>query len=107
MADAPDGEGMESPLPATPHDSLFRALLSDHARAAAFLRDHLPNDIAGLLDDSLPVAVEGSFVDESLARSQSDLLFRVRLKSGRDALIYMLIEHPTSIPACRCSWRPT
>ena len=97
MAGAPGrgrkGRGGGPPLPATPHDSLFRALLSDPERAAAFLRDHLPNDVAGLLDDAPPVPLEGSFVDETLARSQSDLLFRVRLKSGRDAFVYVLIEH--------------
>ncbi len=81
------------PLP-TPHDRFFQALLSDSRRAGAFLRDHLPNDIAGLLDQTiLPVALEGRFVDEALSRSQSDLLFRVTLKSGKEAFVYTLLEH--------------
>ena len=81
----------------TPHDTLFRALLSDPGRVRDFLRDHLPNDIAGRLADSLPELVEGSFVDEALASSQSDLLLKVELASGGPAFIYLLAEHQCRI----------
>ena len=37
---------MAKPGTSTPHDDLFRALLSDRKRAGAFLRDHLPNESA-------------------------------------------------------------
>ena len=77
----------------TPHDRLFRATLSDGKRAAAFLRDHLPNEIAGLLADTEPVIMEGTFVDEALAASQSDVLLKVELKSGKPAYAYVLAEH--------------
>jgi hypothetical protein len=40
-----------------------------------------------------PVPVEGSFVDESLRDSHSDRLFQVRLRDGRTAFVYTLIEH--------------
>ncbi len=77
----------------TPHDTLFRALLADPERVRDFLRDHLPNNISGLLADTPPEIVEGSFVDEALAGSQSDLLFRVGLVSGGDAFVFILLEH--------------
>ena len=77
----------------TPHDTYFRALLSDLGRVRDFLRDHLPNDISGRLADSPPELVEGSFVDEALAGSQSDLLLKAGLVSGGDAFIYLLAEH--------------
>ncbi len=80
----------------TPHDRLFRALLSDPERAYDFLRDHLPNDISGRLADTLPEIVEGSFVDEVLAGSQSDLLLKVRLADGGDAFVYVLAEHKST-----------
>lgn len=80
----------------TPHDALFRALLSDPERARDFLRDHLPNDIAGQLADTLPEIIEGSFVDEALAGSQSDLLLKVRLATGRDAFVHVLAEHKST-----------
>ena len=75
-----------------PHDALFRTLLEDAERAHDFLRDHLPNNIAGLLADDPPQILDGSFVDEALAGSQSDLLMQVRLKAGGEAFCYVLIE---------------
>ena len=42
---------MSKPGTPTPHDDLFRALLSDRERAGAFLRDHLPNEIVSLTRD--------------------------------------------------------
>jgi len=44
----------------TPHDTLFRALLSDRERVRDFLRDHRPNGIPGLLSDPLTELVEES-----------------------------------------------
>ena len=55
---------MAKPGTSTPHDDLFRALLSDRERAGAFLQDHLPNEIAGHLQSDLPEIVEGSFIDK-------------------------------------------
>ncbi len=80
-------------VPATPHDSLFRALVSDPGRAAALIRGHLPNRITGLLTDAMPVPLDGSFVDEALRGSQSDMLFKVELASGGPAFVYVLAEH--------------
>ena len=37
--------------------------------------------------------MEGSFVDEALAASQSDALLKVELKSGKPAFVYALAEH--------------
>lgn len=87
-------------VPAKPHDALFRALLDDQQRAAALLRDYLPAEIAAQLSEDLPVPVEGTFIDELLQETQSDRLFEVRLRSGRPALIYALLEHK-SVPDAR------
>ncbi len=80
-------------VPATPHDGLFRALVSDPGRAAALIRDHLPNRIVGLLADTPPVPLDGGFVDEALRGSQSDMLFKVELATGGPAFVYALVEH--------------
>ena len=87
-------------LPATPHDALFRALVSSPARAGALLMEYLPEPVAGLLDpETPPEAVEGSFVDADAARTQCDALFRVRLRTGHDARIYVLLEHKSGVDA--------
>ena len=80
-------------ISATPHDGLFRALVSDPGRAAALIRDHVPDRIVGLLADAPPVPLDGSFVDETLRGSQSDVLFKVELASGGPAFVYVLVEH--------------
>ena len=87
-------------LPATPHDALFRALVSEPARATALLAEYLPPEVAPLLDpETTPEAVEGSFVDEDAARTQCDALFRVRLRTGHDARLYVLLEHKSRVDA--------
>ena len=88
-----EGKSGTRSVPATPHDNLFRALVSDPGRAAALIRDHLPNRITGLLADAMPVPLDGSFVDEALRGSQSDMLFEVELASGGPAFVYVLAEH--------------
>ena len=80
-------------MPSRPHENVLRVLLSDPARAHALFRDHLPNDIAGLLADTLPVQVDGTFVDEALRDSRSDFLFEIKLKSGKPAYVLLLLEH--------------
>ena len=88
-----EGKSGTRSVPATPHDSLFRALVSDPGRAAALIRDHLPDRIVGLLSEAPPVPVDASFVDDALRGSQSDMLFKVELASGGPAFVYVLVEH--------------
>jgi len=76
-----------------PHDRFFKDLLSRPEAAVDFLTNYLPPEIAALLDLSAPELVKDSFVDEELRQHFSDLLYRVNLKRGGDALIYILFEH--------------
>jgi predicted transposase YdaD len=79
------------------HDKFFKKALSDPQHAGTFLREHLPPDVAGLLDHEEPlVPLPASFVDEKLQEHHSDLLFGVHLKTGGNALAYMLLEHKSS-----------
>jgi hypothetical protein len=78
------------------HDAFFKRALSDPLLAGTFLREHLPPDVAGLLGCEPPEPVPVSFVDEELRQHHSDLLFRVHLKTGGNALAYVLVEHKSS-----------
>ncbi|WP_366654689.1 Rpn family recombination-promoting nuclease/putative transposase [Fodinicurvata sp. EGI_FJ10296] len=82
-----------------PHDSLFRALLDDPGRAAVVVREFLPPAIASLITPEPPRLIDGSFIDETLADSQSDRLFEVKLTSGGTAFVYVLMEHKSSLDA--------
>ena len=77
------------------HDSYFRAVLGAPERAADFLRCHLPPAIVPLLADEPPELLDGSFIDNDLRNSQSDLLFRVKLTSGE--YIFVIVEHASSV----------
>ncbi len=64
------------------------------------MREYLPREVVDLLDPEIaPEAIEGSFVDADAARTQCDALFRVRLRTGHDARIYVLLEHKSYIDA--------
>jgi len=80
----------------TPHDAFFRAVVADPDRARDLLRAQLPDDITGQLADTRPEIVEGTFVDETLRGSQSDLLMQVETKTGHPAFVYVLVEHKST-----------
>jgi predicted transposase/invertase (TIGR01784 family) len=78
-----------------PHDSVFRRILGEPANAASQLRAVLPRALTDRLDLDRLTPVPGSFVDPGLQWRHSDLLFTAPMQ-GRDALIYVLIEHQSS-----------
>ena len=79
-----------------PHDRFFKDLLARPAVAADFLAAYLPPEVAGALDLTAPELVKDSFVDAELRQHFSDLLYRVRLRRGADAYVYVLFEHKSA-----------
>jgi Putative transposase, YhgA-like len=79
----------------TPHDSVFRRIFGVPENAASELRAVLPPDLAARLDLGRLTRVPASFVDEALKWRYSDLLFTAPL-DGRDAFVYLLVEHQSS-----------
>ena len=80
-----------------PHDHFFKTLLGRPEAAADFLTNYLPPEVADVLDLMAPQLIKDSFVDASLQEHLSDLLYRVRLKRGGEAYVYVLFEHK-SVP---------
>lgn len=78
------------------HDQFFKRLLEQPGAAGALLRERLPPEIAKLLGPDEPVLVPGSFVDRELREYRTDRLYRVRLRDGREAYLYVLIEHKSN-----------
>jgi len=58
-----NGKHKQPPVKPT-HDALFRAIIDDKDRAAALLRDYLPDQIRERMGDKPPKRVAGSFIDE-------------------------------------------
>ncbi len=79
-----------------PHDHLFRLVFSDTEEAAAFLRARLPDPLHRRFQWSSLRRAPGTFVDQELRGSVSDLLFEVRHAGGGEAgpqWLYVLFEH--------------
>ena len=79
-----------------PHDSLFRAVLSDPAAAVGFLRAYLPESVSAGLRWSTLSLRNNTFIDDELRDSESDLLFAIQRQSGDSAWLYVLLEHQST-----------
>jgi predicted transposase/invertase (TIGR01784 family) len=76
----------------SPHDAVFRRVLGVPSNAASQLRATLPPALVARLDLDRLTLQPGSLVDATLQWRHTDLLFTVPL-DGRDAFIYVLVEH--------------
>lgn len=80
-----------------PHDSMVGAVLRDPSEAASLLQRYLPEEVQHGLNWSTLRLAEGSFVDEDLLRSESDVLYEIERVSGQDMVwVYTLIEHQST-----------
>jgi len=80
-----------------PHDRFFREVFSRLAWSRDFLRTQLPSAIVETLALETLELRPGSFLNEELQQYFSDLLFRVSLRTGRDAYVYVLLEHKSYV----------
>lgn len=76
----------------TPHDRLFKGIVSKSRYAQGLLRTALPGAIAKHIDFRTLRLQDGTYVDETLDMRHSDLLFSARI-AGRDTRLYVLFEH--------------
>jgi len=74
------------------HDYLVKHAFTDVEHARGVLATALPAAIAARTDLSCLSVKPGNFVDENLQDRCSDILYAARI-SGREALIYFLLEH--------------
>lgn len=80
-----------------PHDLFARFTWGQPERAEAELRAVLPPDVVARVDWSSLRREPGSVVDPELRETQSDLLFSARLHGGQQLLLYILLEHQSSV----------
>jgi predicted transposase YdaD len=80
-----------------PHDLFARYTFGHPERAAAELRAVLPPHVVSEVDWSSLRREPGSVVDPELKETESDLLFTARLRTGRPLLLYVLLEHQSSV----------
>ncbi len=76
-----------------PHDALFRILFEDPDRADRLIREHLPPELAALLDRDPLQPRKGTWIDPDLFGHQADILYEGRLRQGSPMAVYILLEH--------------
>lgn len=75
-------------MTARPHDAFFKETFSDLDNARGELRSILPPEVSALIDWSTLRLETGTFVDEALRETLTDLLFTVQIR-GREARLYL------------------
>ena len=73
-----------------PHDKFFRLTFGEPEMAAEFLKSYLPSSIVEKLQFDTLRSIDGSFIDDALQHSQSDLLFEVQTREKRQISVYFL-----------------
>ncbi len=82
---------------AKPHDGLFKHTFGDPAHLAGELESVLAPELLAELDVSTLHLLPGSFIDDELNSTHTDLLFEVRRRRGGErALLYLLFEHQST-----------
>lgn len=80
---------------ATPHDAIFKQFLRHKAIARDFLQAHLPCELLAQCHLETLQLASGSFVEENLRASYSDILYALQTRDG-PGYIYVLIEHQST-----------
>lgn len=76
-----------------PHDRFFKETFTRIELAQDFFAHYLPQPVAATMNLNTLVLQSGSFVDPDLQQQFADLLYRVALRDGGDAYLYLLLEH--------------
>ena len=80
-----------------PHDAMVRAVLNDLSEARSFLQRYMPGELSETLNWSTLRLHPGSFVDEDLRPSQTDVLYEVeRVENDASLWLYILLEHQST-----------
>lgn len=79
----------------TPHDAVFKQFLYHPDTARDFLDIYLPSTLRELYDLQTLKLESGSFIEDSLRASYSDVLWSLKTNEG-DGYIYVVIEHQSS-----------
>lgn len=86
------------------HDALFKSVFSDVEHAAGVLRSMLPPHVAAHIAWDTLQPVHASLVRDSLQQQHGDLLFQVGLIDGREAFLWLLFEHQSTVDSWM-AWR--
>ncbi|PCJ29277.1 MAG: transposase [Rickettsiales bacterium] len=79
------------------HDPLICGTLAVKSHAIEFLQNYLPAKVQESVDLSTINVEPESYVEDTLRKKMSDLVYSVKTKDGRDAFIYVALEHQSTV----------
>lgn len=83
-----------------PHDALVKHCFDNLSTAREFLEEYLPSDLSQRLDFKTIKRRKDSFVETSLKKKISDVVFSLDLNhepnASKEGFVYILIEHQSS-----------
>lgn len=88
-------------LTPTPHDAVFKKILSHNETARDFLQIHLPRALLQCCNLDTLQLTSSSFIEDDLRSSCSDILYSLKAGSG-EGYIYCLIEHQSTPNKMMC-----
>ena len=80
----------------TPHDSLVKKFMENPVAAQEFLEEYLPAEFKEFVDLSSIKIEKESYIEDSLKKRLSDIVYSVLTKNNDQAFIYCLLEHQSS-----------
>jgi hypothetical protein len=86
-------------MPASPHDALFKSTFEQPDIARGELELVLPAEVRAHLDLATLQLHPGSFLDDELQQTHTDLLYAVQTTAGHPAFVYIVFEHQSSFDA--------
>ena len=81
---------------AQPHDATFKKLFGEIEIAKDVIEKNLPKEVLDQLDMDTLKKLDGSFINEKLEETFSDILYGVEI-DGKDAYVSLLFEHKSYI----------
>ena len=78
------------------HDQLFKRIMGNEIAAQEFLEYYLPSNFKEQLDLSKIKVEKESYIEESLRRKYSDIVYAVSTKNKESAFIYILLDHQST-----------
>jgi len=84
--------------PAQPHDALFKQVFRLERVARSELPLLLPPGVACALDLARLEVLPETTVDRLLGQRRSDVVYRLRARSGGEAYVHLLYEHQSTSP---------
>lgn len=76
-----------------PHDTFIKPIFADREDAIAFFRSTLPKEVLEILDIDKLEQTKETFLPKNQNPTQTDILWKIKTKSGGEIYTYLLFEH--------------